>query len=137
MLPCLVDLLRNWSVYFSSCFEHSAESKKLKIDATQPNIRFFPSSKFPHEPFLPSLSKNLFKTRLFVSLGLPRRTIIKLETRYFVNSGIQMDLKPIIFWVWGSIVAFGVVLSGHSLLQKSLRQCRRITYSVAKMKRVK
>ena len=132
VLACLVDLLRNWSVYFSSCFEHSAERKKLKIDATQPKTRFSPSSKFPHEPFLPSLSKNLFKTRLFMSLGLPRRTIINLEIRYFVSSGIQMDLKSIIFWVWGSIVAFGVVLSGHSLLQKSVRQYRRSTYSVAK-----
>ena len=109
----------------------------MKIDARKPKTRFFPSLTFPQEPFLASLSKNLFKSRLFVSLGPPRRTIIKLEIRYFVGSGIQMDLKPIIFCVLGLIVAFRVVFSGHSLLQKSVRQYRRSTYSVAKMTRAK
>ena len=127
-----MDLLRNWSVYLSPCFEHSAWGKFLKIDSTQPKNRFFSSLKLPWEPILASFSKKMLETRFFVSLGPSRRTKIKLETWYFLGSVIQMDLKPIIFWVGGSIVAFRVVLSGHSLLQKCLPGYRRSTYSGAK-----
>ena len=67
--PCSVDLLRNWSVYLSLCFEHSAWGKFLKIDSTKTKNRFFSSLKLPWEPILASFSRKMLETRFFVVLG--------------------------------------------------------------------
>ena len=70
--PWLVDLLRNRSVSFSSCFEQSAWGRIFKIGTTRPQARYFPSLGFRKFVFWVLNSENFLQTRYFSGLGPSR-----------------------------------------------------------------